>query len=250
MPPCSEPTDGGQSWHELSGLREHGSGPRWQPGAGGMCLHTIILDPSDPKRIYIAISAAGAFRSDDGGQDVEADQSGLQFAIHSRARPRKWATACTTSRCTRRARACCSCKSIGTSCAATTPAKSWTEVSGNLPTDFGFVIDVHAHRARNHLRGADQERLRALSARGQAARLSQPHRRERVGAAHQGPAAERLLRQRAARRHGGGFARSNAASISAPPAGRCTHRRMRATLGRRLSAIFRPCFRSRCRRCA
>ena len=56
-------TDGGTSWHELPGLRGHGTGPRWQPGAGGMCLHTIILDPSDPKRIYIAISAAGAFRS-------------------------------------------------------------------------------------------------------------------------------------------------------------------------------------------
>src|SRR5215472_19069908 len=61
-------TDGGQSWHELSGLRGHGTGPKWQPGAGGMCLHTIILDPSDPERMYIAISAAGAFRTDDGGK--------------------------------------------------------------------------------------------------------------------------------------------------------------------------------------
>ncbi len=52
-------TDGGKNWHELPGLRGHGTGPKWQPGAGGMCLHTIILDPSDPKRIFIAISAAG-----------------------------------------------------------------------------------------------------------------------------------------------------------------------------------------------
>src|SRR6266436_2402053 len=58
-------TDGGQSWQELPGLRGHGSGSRWQPGAGGMCLHTILLDPSDPGRIFIAISAAGAFRTDD-----------------------------------------------------------------------------------------------------------------------------------------------------------------------------------------
>src|SRR5437773_2234014 len=60
-------TDGGQTWHELPGLRTHGSGAKWQPGAGGMGLHTILLDPSDPQRIYIAISAAGAFRSDDAG---------------------------------------------------------------------------------------------------------------------------------------------------------------------------------------
>src|SRR5664279_2552798 len=60
--------DGGRSWQELSGLRKHGTGPQWQRGAGGMCLRTIILDPSDVNRIYIAISAAGAFRTDDGGK--------------------------------------------------------------------------------------------------------------------------------------------------------------------------------------
>src|SRR5208283_3279283 len=61
-------TDGGQTWRELAGLRGHGSGTRWQPGAGGMGLHTILLDPHHPGRIFIAISAAGAFRSDDAGQ--------------------------------------------------------------------------------------------------------------------------------------------------------------------------------------
>ena len=75
-------TDGGKSWHELSGLRKHGSGPNWQPGAGGLCLHTILLDPSNPRRIVIAISAAGAFRSDDGGTDVEGDQQGPGVRRH------------------------------------------------------------------------------------------------------------------------------------------------------------------------
>src|SRR5215211_1744945 len=56
--------DGGQSWQELSGLRDHDSTPSWQPGAGGMCLHTIIQDPSDADRMFVAISAAGAFRTD------------------------------------------------------------------------------------------------------------------------------------------------------------------------------------------
>jgi hypothetical protein len=59
-------TDGGQSWQELPGLRNT-KGHLWQPGAGGMCLHTI-LDQGNPDRIFVAISAAGAFRTDDGGQ--------------------------------------------------------------------------------------------------------------------------------------------------------------------------------------
>ena len=70
-------TDGGQNWQELPGLRGHGTGPNWQPGAGGMCLHTILLDPSNPKRMYIAISAAGAFRTDDGGKTWKPINHGL-----------------------------------------------------------------------------------------------------------------------------------------------------------------------------
>ena len=70
-------TDAGRTWQKLSGLRGHGSGPHWTPVAGGMCLHTIILDPSDPERIFIAISAAGAFRSDDGGKTWRPINQGL-----------------------------------------------------------------------------------------------------------------------------------------------------------------------------
>ena len=60
--------DGGKSWTELAGLRNHGTGSAWQPGAGGLCLHTILIDPANPQRMFIAISAAGAFRTEDGGQ--------------------------------------------------------------------------------------------------------------------------------------------------------------------------------------
>jgi len=70
--------DGGKEWHELPGLREHGSGPAWQPGAGGMCLHTIVLDKSNPQRMFIAISAAGAFRTDDGGQNWQPRNIGVR----------------------------------------------------------------------------------------------------------------------------------------------------------------------------
>ena len=83
-------TDGGRSWHELAGLRGHGTGPKWQPGAGGMCLHTIILDPSDPGRIYIAISSAGAFRTDDGGTTWKPINRGLKSDLHPRPDGRDW----------------------------------------------------------------------------------------------------------------------------------------------------------------
>src|SRR5207249_3714181 len=69
--------DGGKSWHEFAGLRGSDTGPKWQPGAGGMCLHTILLDPKNPQRMYIAISAAGAFRTDDGGKTWRPINRGL-----------------------------------------------------------------------------------------------------------------------------------------------------------------------------
>ncbi len=137
-------TDGGQTWAELPGLRGHGSGSSWQPGAGGMCLHTILLDPSDRARMFVAISAAGAFRSDDGGTtwrpinrglksegipdpDAEVGHCVHRIAMHP-ARPgvlfmqKHWDVMRSDD-----------------------AGESWREVSGNLPTDFGFPIDVHAH---------------------------------------------------------------------------------------------------------
>ena len=136
--------DGGGSWEELAGLRRHGSGPAWQPGAGGMCLHSILLDPQNPQRIFIAISAAGAFRTVDGGATWQPINHGLRsnyipdpaaevghcvhhLAMHP-SRPetlfmqKHWDVMRTDD-----------------------GGDNWREISGNLPTDFGFVIDVHAH---------------------------------------------------------------------------------------------------------
>ena len=79
-------TDGGQTWQELPALRE-AKGPLWSPGAGGMCLHTIVQDPKNPQRIFVAISAAGAFRTDDGGKTLAPDQRGTQVRVRA-PRPR------------------------------------------------------------------------------------------------------------------------------------------------------------------
>jgi photosystem II stability/assembly factor-like uncharacterized protein len=137
-------TDGGETWCELSGLRGHGTGPKWQPGAGGLCLHTILLDASNPQRMWIAISAAGAFRTDDGAANWKPINKGLRSEYipdpnaeighcvhHVAMHPKKpgvlfmqkhWDVM-----------------------RSDTSGDQWHEVSGNLPTDFGFVIDVHAH---------------------------------------------------------------------------------------------------------
>jgi photosystem II stability/assembly factor-like uncharacterized protein len=137
-------TDGGQKWSELTALRTHETGPKWQPGAGGMCLHTIMLHPTDPNRIFVAISAAGAFRSDDGGaswlpinrglrsgqipdEDAEVGHCVHRLAMHP-SRPdvlfmqKHWDVMRSDD-----------------------AGGSWREISGNLPTDFGFPIAVHAH---------------------------------------------------------------------------------------------------------
>ena len=137
-------TDGGQTWDELSGLRSHGSGPRWQPGAGGMCLHTILLDPKNPERIFIAISAAGAFRSDDGGHSFKPINQGLR----SEFLPNPTAD---VGHCVHRIALHPSRPDVlfmqkhWDVMRSDDAGESWREVSGNLPTDFGFPIDVHAH---------------------------------------------------------------------------------------------------------
>ena len=137
-------TDGGENWHELPGLRGHGTGPKWQPGAGGMCLHTSILDPSNPQRMLIAISAAGAFRTDDGGKTWKPINRGLKsqyipdpnaevgHCVHHVAMHPKRPNVLFMQKHWDVMR-------------SDDAGDNWKEVSGNLPTDFGFVIDVHAH---------------------------------------------------------------------------------------------------------
>jgi photosystem II stability/assembly factor-like uncharacterized protein len=136
--------DGGREWQELSGLRGHGSGPAWQPGAGGMCLHTILLDPSDPQRIFIAISAAGAFRSDDAGSTWKPINRGL----HSLYVPNPTAE---VGHCVHRIAMhpvrpnVLFMQKHWDVMRSDDSGENWREISGNLPTDFGFPIDVHAH---------------------------------------------------------------------------------------------------------
>jgi len=137
-------TDGGQQWQELSGLRCHDSAPSWQPGAGGMCLHTLLLDPSDPNRMFAAISAAGAFRSDDAGQTWRPVNHGLQY--QGIPDPDAEVGHCVHRLAMHPSRpAVLYMQKHWDVMRSDDSGESWHEVSGNLPTDFGFPIDVHAH---------------------------------------------------------------------------------------------------------
>lgn len=137
-------TDGGKSWRELSGLRSV-KGKLWQPGAGGMCLHTIVLDPVDPRRMFIAISAAGAFRTDDGGTNWVPINRGLK-SLYQLPDPDADVGHCVHRIAMHRTRPNVLFMQKHWDVMRSDDAGgSWYEVSGNLPTDFGFVIDVHAH---------------------------------------------------------------------------------------------------------
>jgi hypothetical protein len=137
-------TDGGKSWQEMAGLRQ-AKGHLWQPGAGGMAVHTIIIDPKNPKRIYIAISAAGAFRTEDGGQTWKPINKGLksQFELPD--------SDADVGHCVHRITLHPSRPDVlfmqkhWDIMRSDNSGDQWTEVSGNLPTDFGFPIDVHFH---------------------------------------------------------------------------------------------------------
>ena len=136
--------DAGVTWQEMAALRGHSSGPNWQPGAGGMCLHTIVLDPNNEQRMFVAISAAGAFRTDDGGQSWKPINKGLV----SDYIPDPHAD---VGHCVHRIISHPTQPDVlfmqkhWDVMRSDDGGDSWREVSGNLPSDFGFPIAVHAH---------------------------------------------------------------------------------------------------------
>ena len=137
-------TDGGQTWHELAGLRGHETGAAWSPGAGGMCLHTILLHPADPERIYVAISAAGSFRTVDGGKTWTPINRGLSSSFMPDP-------AAEIGHCVHRLAMHPSnpdrlfMQKHWDVMRSDDAGANWYEISGNLPSDFGFPIEVHAH---------------------------------------------------------------------------------------------------------
>ena len=136
--------DDGETWSLVRGLFDHPHRPRWLPGNGGLCLHTIVLDPTNPKRMYVAISSGGVYRTDDAGKTWHARNRGIRV-VHL---PEKYPE---FGQCVHKI--------------VMHPAKperlflqnhwglyrsddsaaNWQDIANGVPSDFGFAMIVHPH---------------------------------------------------------------------------------------------------------
>ena len=213
--------DGGSTWSELPGLREHGSGPHWQPGAGGMCLHTILPDPRDPARMLVAISAAGVFRTDDGGATWRPTNAGLvsegipdpdaevghcvhKLALHPDRPDTVYHAEALGRHALRRRR----------------------RALARYRRRPAHRLRLRRRRARpragDRLRPPDHQRRRALPAGRQAAGLPQPHRRRTSGSRCRGDCHRSTATSTCCGTPWRSTASTPAACTSARPAGRST----------------------------
>lgn len=139
-----ESRDAGESWSLVQGLHDHEHRPRWEPGGGGLCLHTIVVDPTDARRMGVAISTGGFYRTDDSGKSWRARNAGVRAeflpnkhpefgqcvhkVVHHPARPGRlflqnhWGLYRSDDW-----------------------GDSWTDVANGVPSDFGFAMQMHPH---------------------------------------------------------------------------------------------------------
>lgn len=139
-----ESRDAGETWSAVEGLLTHEHRPRWMPGGGGLCLHTIVLDAAEPRRMGVAISTAGFYRTDDGGRSWQPRNRGVraQFlpdkypefgqcvhkVVNHPARPERlflqnhWGLYRSDDW-----------------------GDSWHDVANGVPSDFGFAMEMHPH---------------------------------------------------------------------------------------------------------
>ena len=141
-------TDGGESWSLNRGLFDHPHRPQWQPGGGGLCLHTILPDPSNAKRIHVAISTGGVYRSDDGGESWEPRNKGIcaRFMPPDQQYP-EWGQ--------------CVHKVVSHPSnpdrmflqhhwgvyRSDNAGDSWNDIGKGLPSDFGFAMEIDPNTA-------------------------------------------------------------------------------------------------------
>ncbi|MCC2667848.1 MAG: BNR/Asp-box repeat protein [Armatimonadetes bacterium] len=137
-------TDGAATWQELAGLRGHGTGASWAPGAGGMCLHTIVQDPTNPDRIFVAISAAGCFRTDDGGQTWKPINRGLFSPFNPDPEAEVGHCVHHVAMNPARPEVLFMQNHFGI-LRSDNAGDEWQDIRGNLPSNFGFPIDVNAN---------------------------------------------------------------------------------------------------------
>jgi photosystem II stability/assembly factor-like uncharacterized protein len=136
--------DAGDTWSLSEGLWNHPQRARWEPGGGGLCLHTILLDPADPNRIRIAVSTGGMYVTEDGGANWRPSNHGVRAdflpdknpefgqcvhkVVQSQNNPERmflqnhWGLYRSDDR-----------------------GENWTDIANGVPSDFGFAAAVHPH---------------------------------------------------------------------------------------------------------
>lgn len=136
--------DGGMNWSEVAGLSEHETRERWQPGAGGLCLHSIVQDPSDTARMWVGISAVGVFRTDDGGKTWATGNRGVRAGFQPDQYPEfgqcvhKLLKAPGEGEVLYQQNHCGVYRSLDGGAA-------WDEITEGLPSEFAFPLAIHPH---------------------------------------------------------------------------------------------------------
>ncbi|HKG97225.1 MAG TPA: hypothetical protein VKA97_05405, partial [Pyrinomonadaceae bacterium] len=142
--------DAGESWSLVTGLFDHPHRPQWQPGGGGLCLHTILPDPSNKQRMHIAISTGGVYRTNDGGETWEARNVGVraQFLPPDQHYPE-------FGQCVHKIVSHPSnpsrlfLQNHWGLYRSDDGADSWTDIANNVPSDFGFALEIDPHDANS-----------------------------------------------------------------------------------------------------
>jgi photosystem II stability/assembly factor-like uncharacterized protein len=140
-------TDGGISWEHVAGLREHASTPDWQPGNGGLILHSIVPHPTDPERLWVGISAVGVFRTVDGGRTWVAQNKGVRVNHLPDPYPE-------TGQCVHKLGMHPSRPDVlfqqnhSGAYRSDDAGASWIDINANLPSHFGFPLAIHPQDPR------------------------------------------------------------------------------------------------------
>ena len=181
--------DGGETWDAVEGILRHETRDRWNPGAGGMCCHSIALDPDEPERMYIGISAAGVFRSEDGGETLDAGKPRVRPPTSSRIRSPTWASASTScSLHPGRPERLWQQNHCGVY-RSDDRGESWERLEGNgLPSGFGFPLALDHRDPDTAFVVPEGGGGRPGDVRRTPGRLPDARRRLFVAAAHRGPA--------------------------------------------------------------
>ena len=136
--------DAGNSWSLVRGLFNHPHREKWNPGNGGLCLHTVLPDPTNSKRIHVAISAGGVYRTDDGGASWQVRSKGIRADFQPEKYPEFGQCVHKVARHPSRPERLIL-QNHGGLYRSDDGGDSWKDIGNGVPSDFGFPIVMHPH---------------------------------------------------------------------------------------------------------